>query len=206
MANIKLFNGMDFSGKSTLIKFIDYAMPNVFKLQKKFITPIDTLQKMIERNIWVPRDIFIPLLQKMVEEDISTYQVGAPILQDTLWIIKFSARLLAENSKNYLKEIDKLLHLIEKYPKMDSFYITTTTEERLKRYKMREISGERISASDKLLFSIEYFEETEKYYKDIIFNRFPNTQLIDTTFDSPELITKQLIKNQIFLSGLYEER
>jgi len=35
MAKIKLFSGMDFSGKSTIIKNIDAAMPGVFKVQKK---------------------------------------------------------------------------------------------------------------------------------------------------------------------------
>ena len=36
MSKIKLFTGMDFSGKTTIIKNIDMAMSGVFKIQKKF--------------------------------------------------------------------------------------------------------------------------------------------------------------------------
>ena len=37
MAKIKLFTGMDFSGKTSLINEIDLLMPGVFRVQKKFI-------------------------------------------------------------------------------------------------------------------------------------------------------------------------
>lgn len=62
MSKIKLFSGMDFSGKSTTISLINKRLPNVFKSQSKFITPIKTLEIMIDRDIWLPREKFIPLL------------------------------------------------------------------------------------------------------------------------------------------------
>ena len=65
MALIKLFSGMDFSGKSTTVQNLSIEMPGKFKCQQKFITPIQTLQEMIDNNIWIPRKDFIPLLQEM---------------------------------------------------------------------------------------------------------------------------------------------
>ena len=193
---------MDFSGKSTTIKMINSTMPNIFNCQKKFLTPIETLQKMIDQNIWLQRNEFIPLLRKMVETDILNYQKGAPILQDTLWVIKFCARLLADNSSDFQDEINILLDLVDRYPNMDSFYVTTTLERRMERYKVRLSMGKRISRSDKLLLSEDMFEKTEKYYKNIIFNRFPNTQIVDTTFDSPEQVVNRLMGEQVFLNDL----
>lgn len=202
MAKIKLFSGMDFSGKSTMISLIDRIMPNVFKPQKKFLTSICTLQKMIDQNVWLPRDRFIPLLISMVEEDVSNCAVDGPILQDTLWVIKFCARLLADSDNQYRDETNELLRLVGMYPDMDSFYATTTMDERLNRYYIRLSAGKRISRSDNLLFSTNEFEEIEMHYKSIIISRFPNTRTIDTTFDSPEEIAKSLLNDPVFLSDL----
>lgn len=108
MAEIKLFSGMDFSGKSTTIESIDKVMPGVFNRQQKFLTPIQTLQRMIDNNIWVPRDEFIPLLQKMVRDDLKDYKDNGPILQDTLWIIKFTSKLLVDGGKETYED-DRML-------------------------------------------------------------------------------------------------
>lgn len=202
MSKIKLFSGMDFSGKTTVINLVNNKMSNVFRCQSKFITPIKTLEIMIERNIWLPCDKFIPLLNKIVAKDIADYKDCGPILQDTLWVIKFVARLCAENIDKYYSEIIKLLQLIDSYPDMDSFYITATMNERMKRYNMRAASGKRISRSDKLLFSYDIFEKTEMYYRNIMLKFFPETKIIDTTFTSPENIVDNLMKEKTFLKDL----
>ena len=88
MSKIKLFTGMDFSGKTTIIKNIDMAMPGVFKIQKKFLTPIDTIEKVRKRDSWLPPEEWKPLLQNTVKQDIANYKENGPILQDSLWIIK----------------------------------------------------------------------------------------------------------------------
>lgn len=194
MNYIKLFSGMDFSGKSTIINGIYDSMPGVFKKSKKFLTPISTLQEMIDNNIWMPRDEFIPVLKELVITDIQTYRDNGFILQDTLWIIKFTARLLAEGDNINDREIHELLSLIKRYPDMDSYYITTTMEERRKRFVEREKSGKRISRSDRLLFEEGFFEEVEKCYKNILFEKFPKTYTIDTTNKSPETIIERLKK------------
>ncbi|MCD8022048.1 MAG: hypothetical protein LUF30_03410 [Lachnospiraceae bacterium] len=145
MALIKLFSGMDFSGKSTTIERVLVKIPNVFRKQSKFITPIETLQIMIDQNIWVPKEVFIPLLYELVTEDIKNYRECGPILQDTLWVIKFIARLWVEDGEHYEEEIQMLLRLVEQYPDMDSFYLTTTLEARRERYKNIFLTRKRIS-------------------------------------------------------------
>lgn len=205
MSTIKLFSGMDFSGKSTTINNLDRTMPGVFRCQQKFLTPIQTLQRMIDNNIWIPRDEFIPLLQEMVMTDIRNYKDSGLILQDTLWVIKFTSKLLVDGQNSFRNEIENLLNLIKCYPDMDSFYISTTMEERRKRYEMRVLSGERISRSDRLLFSGNMFEEVEKNYKNIIFERFPNTQIIDSTYKSTDQIVRELKDNMLFIRDIHQE-
>lgn len=202
MSKIKLFTGMDFSGKTTIIKNIDMAMPGVFKIQKKFLTPIDTIEKVRKRDSWLPPEEWKPLLQNTVMQDIANYKENEPILQDSLWIIKYIATKLEQNSAEDLEEIDALQKLLEQYPNMDSFYITTSIGERVKRLKERETLGKEITGSDKLLFNGEKFERVEKHYKDIVLKRFPNTKIIDTTNKTPEEISKYIMKDSNFLKGL----
>ena len=120
MAKIKLFSGMDFSGKSTIIKYIDVAIPGVFKCQKKFLTPINTIEKL--RGVWLPAEIWKPLLQESIREDIANYQDDGLVLQDSLWIIKYMATKLEKNSPEDFEEMDQLQQLLWRYPDMDSFY------------------------------------------------------------------------------------
>lgn len=77
MALIKLFSGMDFSGKSTTVQNLSIEMPGKFKCQQKFITPIQTLQEMIDNNIWIPRKDFIPLLQEMVLTVLTSCKINS---------------------------------------------------------------------------------------------------------------------------------
>ena len=202
MSKIKLFTGMDFSGKTTIIKNIDMAMPGVFKIQKKFLTPIDTIEKVRKRDSWLPPEEWKPLLQNTVMQDIANYKENEPILQDSLWIIKYIATKLEQNSKDDLEEIAILEKLLGKYPDMDSFYIAVSIEERLKRFKEREALGKEITGSDKLLLNRNKFERVEKHYKDIVLKRFPNTKIIDTTNKTPEEISKYIMKDSNFLKGL----
>ena len=202
MSKIKLFTGMDFSGKTTIIKNIDMAMPGVFKIQKKFLTPIDTIEKVRKRDSWLPPEEWKPLLQNTVEQDIANYKENGPILQDSLWIIKYIATKLEQNSAEDLEEINVLQKLLEQYPDMDSFYITTSIEERVKRLKERETLGKEITGSDKLLFNVEKFEKVERHYKNIVLKRFPNTKIIDTTNNAPGEIVQGILKDSNFLRDL----
>lgn len=204
MAEIKLFSGMDFSGKSTIIKIIENEMPGVFKVQKKFLTPIDMIKKVRTRDTWLPPEEWKPLLQKTVKEDIENYKENGLIMQDSLWIIKYIATKIEKNSQEDFEEIEILKKLLNKYPDMDSFYLTTTMEERINRFNLRESSGSEITGSDKLLFSREKFEKVENAYRELVLNRFPNTRIIDTTNKTPEEVAREIINDKNFLKNLYE--
>ena len=202
MAKIKLFSGMDFSGKTTIIKNIHMLMPGIFKIQKKFLTPIDTIQKVRERDTWLPPEEWKPLLQNTIKKDISDYQENGLILQDSLWIIKYLATTIEKGNPEDYEEIEQLSKLLENYPDMDSFYITTTIDERIKRLEMRIAEGKEITGSDKVLFSAEKFEKIEKNYRSIILKRFPDTKIIDTTYSTPEESVKDIIEDEIFLKDI----
>ena len=200
MSKIKLFSGMHFSGKTTIIKNIEVSMPGVFKVQRKFLTSIDTIEKV--RNTWLPPEEWKPLLQNTIKKDISNYKENGPILQDSLWIVKYIATKLEQNKSEDLEEIEILQHLLEQYPDMDSFYITTSIEERVKRLEEREKLGEKISGSDKLLYDSEKFEEVERNYKNIVLKRFPNTKIIDTTNSSPDETLQEILQDSNFKRDL----
>ena len=202
MSKIKLFTGMDFSGKTTIIKKIDIAKPNTFKVQKKFLTPIDTIEKVRKRDTWLPPEEWKPLLQNTVKKDIADYREDSPILQDSLWIIKYIATKIEQNNIEDLEEISILENLLEMYPDMDSFYITVSIEERIKRFKEREALGKEITGSDKLLLDTNKFERVEKHYKNIVLKRFPNTKIINTTNKTPDEIVDYIIKDSDFLKDL----
>ena len=202
MSKIKLFSGMDFSGKSTIIKNIDLAMPGVFKVQKKFLTPIDTIEKVRKRDTWLPPEEWKPLLQNTIKKDISDYKEDGMILQDSLWIIKYIATKLEDNSPEDYEEIEILNELLGQYPEMDSFYITVSIEERIKRLNIRKSLGEEITGSDKILFSKEKFERIEEYYRETVLKHFPNTKIIDTTNCSIEETVEKIINDSNFIRDL----
>ena len=53
MPKIKLFSGMDFSGKTTIINGINSKIPNTFKIKKKFLTSIDLIENVRKRDTWL---------------------------------------------------------------------------------------------------------------------------------------------------------
>ena len=65
MAKIKLFSGMDFSGKTTIVHNINEKLLNVFKIQKKFLTDINTIDKVRKLDYWLPPEEWKPLFKKL---------------------------------------------------------------------------------------------------------------------------------------------
>lgn len=52
-----------------------------------------------------------------------------------------------------------LKELLKNYPEMDSFYITVSMEERIKRFHERSKSGNEVTGSDKLIMDVDKFEK-----------------------------------------------
>jgi thymidylate kinase len=200
LAKIKLFSGMDFSGKTTTIKIIDATIPGIFKLQKKFLTPIHAIEKL--RGTWLPTELWKPLLQGIIIEDIINCREDVPVLQDTLWIIKYIATKLKKNSSDDYVEIKQFQQLLSRFPEMDSFYLTATTHERMRRFCMRESIEGKLSESDRMLLSTEEFEKIEYCYRIILLNRFPNTRIIDTSDIAPEQVARIIMQDKDFQKDL----
>ena len=85
---------------------------------------------------------------------------------------------------------------------MDSFYITVSIEERMKRFQERAKMGNEITGSDKLLMDKNKFKKVEQIYKNIIMQYFPNTRIIDTTDINPEQTVELIIKDKNFIKDL----
>lgn len=202
MSKIKLFSGMDFSGKTTIINEIDNKIPNTFKVKKKFLTPIKLIETVRKRDEWLSPEEWKPLLQENIKEDIENYREDGLILLDSLWIIKYLAGKIEKNSEEDKEEICILKNLLKNYPSMDSFYITTSMEERIKRLQERTKKGNEITGSDKLIMNKDKFERTEQIYRNLVLEFFPNTKIVDTTEISVEETIELIIKDKNFIKDL----
>ena len=202
MPKIKLFSGMDFSGKTTIINGINSKIPNTFKIKKKFLTSIDLIENVRKRDTWLSPEEWKPLLQKNIQMDIDNYKEDGLVLLDSLWIIKYLAGKIEKGDKEDEEEICILKELLKKYPQMDSFYITVSMEERIKRFYERSKWGEEITGSDKLIMDVKKFEEREKNYKKIVLETFPNTKIIDTTNISLKETIELIINDKNFVKDM----
>ena len=202
MPKIKLFSGMDFSGKTTIVNGINKKIPNTFKIKKKFLTPIDLIENVRKMDTWLSPEEWKPLLQKNIQMDIDNYKEDGLVLLDSLWIIKYLAGKIEKGDKEDEEEICILKELLKKYPQMDSFYITVSMEERIKRFYERSKLGEEITGSDKLIMDVKKFEEREKNYKKIVLETFPNTKIIDTTNISLKETIELIINDKNFVKDM----
>ena len=202
MPKIKLFSGMDFSGKTTIINGINSKIPNTFKIKKKFLTSIDLIENVRKMDTWLSPEEWKPLLQKNIQMDIDNYKEDGLVLLDSLWIIKYLAGKIEKVDKEDEEEICILKELLKKYPQMDSFYITVSMEERIKRFYERSKLGEEITGSDKLIMDVKKFEEREKIYKKIVLETFPNTKIIDTTNISLKETIELIINDKNFVKDM----
>lgn len=202
MSKIKLFSGMDFSGKTTIIEGINKKIPNKFKIKKKFLTPIKLIETVRKREEWLSPEEWKPLLQRNIKKDIEDYREDGLILLDSLWVIKYLAGKIEKNNKEDEEEIVILKNLLRNYPSMDSFYITTSIDERVKRLQERTKLGNEITGSDKLIMDEDKFKRTEQIYKNLVLEYFPNTKIVDTTEISIEETINLIIEDENFIQDM----
>jgi thymidylate kinase len=202
MSKIKLFSGMDFSGKTTIINGINEKIPNTFKIKRKFLTPIDLIENVRKRDTWLSPEEWKPLLQENIQKDIENYKEDELVLLDSLWIIKYLAGKIEKGDKEDDEEISILIELLKKYPQMDSFYITVSMEERIKRFHERAKLGKEVTGSDKLIMDADKFEKREKIYKKIVLEIFPNTKIVDTTNIEPKETIELIINDKDFIKDM----
>ena len=202
MSKIKLFSGMDFSGKTTIIEGINNRIPNKFKIKKKFLTPIKLIETVRKRKEWLSPEEWKPLLQENIKKDIEDYREDGLILLDSLWVIKYLAGKIEKDNKEDEEEIFILKDLLRNYPSMDSFYITTSIDERVKRLQERTKLGNEITGSDKLIMDEDKFKRTEQIYKNLVLEYFPNTKIVDTTEISIEETINLIIEDENFIQDM----
>ena len=202
MSKIKLFSGMDFSGKTTIIEGINNRIPNKFKIKKKFLTPIKLIETVRKREEWLSPEEWKPLLQENIKKDIEDYREDGLILLDSLWVIKYFAGKIEKNNKEDEEEILILKNLLRNYPSMDSFYITTSIDERVKRLQERTKLINEITGSDKLIMDEDKFKRTEQIYKNLVLEYFPNTKIVDTTEISIEETINLIIEDENFIQDM----
>ena len=85
---------------------------------------------------------------------------------------------------------------------MDSFYITTSIDERVKRLQERTKLGNEITGSDKLIMDEDRFKRTEQIYKNLVLEYFPNTKIVDTTEISIEETINLIIEDENFTQDM----
>lgn len=181
-----LFSGMDFSGKSTLAKGVSAAIESPHVSRHRFLAPVDPIQGMIDAGAWLPRPEFVQRLLRFVVDDRAA-RVGATefVLQDSLWFLKFAARLLTEEPNRYRAETEALLDIAQTIKPLGSFYLTASHADRVSRLYGREVSGAIVTKSDRLVRDRGAFEATDLQYRALVDECFPNTVVLDSSSMSP---------------------
>jgi len=203
---IILISGMDFSGKSTTVDEIERLSPGDVTTQSKLISsPGNNVawQKRLlvkahfeSHGLQKPQD-YESLILKALEFDIAQFQNSdtsvTPIIQDTLFMLKRYAKVIQKNSS--LAILEKYRELIALLPEMDSVYLTTTPQERMRRFYDRSRSNIKITGTDKLLLeNPDSFFQLDEIYQQQVLQRFPNTRIIDTTNTTPTESAKSIIE------------
>ena len=203
---IMLISGMDFSGKSTIIKEIPKLLRYNVITQEKLLSPPENNEvwkkvkalksSKIYQSEWndKQRSEYDWLVYEALKYDLEHYiPPNTQTIQDSVLLMKRLARtILQDNDKELL---EKHHELVNHLPNMDSIFLTTTPTERLRRFNIRQGNGGNISRTDNLLIhDPEKFFDLSKIYQDQIIKRFPNTVIIDTTNATPVESAKKIIK------------
>ncbi|MCL2570269.1 MAG: hypothetical protein FWE16_03630 [Firmicutes bacterium] len=155
-----------------------------------------------ENNVWYTNNkSWEPTLERIIkvtEKDIASYRDdGRVIICDNFWLFKLLVGVyaLGDGSEQI---INKMRQLLKSLPEMDSYFITASTKVKLERAKIRE-QETGISPSDSLLINHpEIYEKREQIFKDLIFWRFPNTTIIDTSDKTPKQLANEIANDGIF--------
>ena len=196
---------MDFSGKSTIVNEIADKYPQKFIKQEKMISPqkanlwwqkVLAIKRTIDASvIWnaEQKREYWELVYKAVKYDIEhiTPQ-NTNVVQDSVYMIKSLSKNIQKNEMGEL--LDDYKNLVPMLPEMQSVYLTTTPEERLKRLEARKGTGFKLSLTDALLQrDFDRFLDLNEIYKAQIQQRYPETIVVDTTNATPrETVTSIL--------------
>ena len=186
-----LIEGMDLSGKSTIIKCLS-EMLNVKDVKKRTLCENCELYDFTvaqSKKGNLSQDVINQLYVLSIRVDMDNYKPKKEgiVLQDSYSALRTYA-LAQKQYPERIKELDKLL---KGFPKPEfAFYLTASTEERLRRNAKRD---KPMAYMEKLLVSNpKEFEEIEKNLREITTKLF-GAEVIDTQDISPEGVAMYII-------------
>lgn len=182
-----LIEGMDLSGKTTITKYLSEIL-DVDRIQKRILSDdcaiYDFTVAQSKKGKLHP-ELINKLYTLAISEDLYNYKPkdNGIILQDSYFALRSYALMKQKYPDTLAKEVYKLLQLFPK-PEL-AFYLTASTEERLKRNDKRD---KPMAYMEKLLVSNpREFETIEKNLRDITTSLF-NVEIINTQDKKPNEI------------------
>lgn len=182
-----LIEGMDLSGKTTIIKYLAEIM-NIDMIQERTLSGnsaiFDFTVAQSKKGQLHP-DLINKLYTLAINEDLYNYkpQENRIILQDSYFALRSYALMKQNYPDTLAKDVYKLLQL---FPKPELvFYLTASTEERIKRNLKRD---KPMAYMEKLLMTNpKEFELIERNLQDITTSLF-DAEIINTQNKKPNEI------------------
>ena len=213
MAKIKLFSGLDFSGKSTIAGLFHETYKDKTILRHKFIS--DEPEVLAFKSDWRAKghnqvwygnvEDYKPILDWIIgiyEKDISNFSCHDKIvICDSIWLFKLLSGAIDMGgfSEEYIERVKDVLR---KLPDMDSYYITAPHEEKEKRAHKRALAQELTPADRSVLDNPVSYKNRERIYRELVFDRFPDTRVLDSGEMSPKEMLDVLQADAKFMEGL----
>ena len=182
-----LIEGMDLSGKTTITKYLSEIL-KVDKIQQRTLsddTAIYDFTVAQSKKGKLHQDLINKLYTLAISEDLYNYKPkeNCLILQDSYFALRSYALMKQKYPNTLSKEVYKLLQLFPK-PEL-TFYLTASTEERIRRNKKRD---KPMAYMEKLLMSNpKEFETIEKNLREITTSLF-DAEVINTEDKKPNEI------------------
>lgn len=190
-----LIEGMDLSGKTTITKYLSGIM-DVKRIQRRTISDSCKIYDFAvaqSKEGKLHTDLINKLYTLAISEDLYNYEPNSNgiILQDSYFALRSYALMKQKYPDTLAKEVYRLLQLFPK-PEL-AFYLTASTEERLRRNEKRD---KPMAYMEKLLVSNpEEFEAIEKNLRDVTTSLF-GAEVINTQGKKPNEIALY-IRNRI---------
>lgn len=182
-----LIEGMDLSGKTTITRYLSEIL-KIDKIQERTLSDncaiYDFTVAQSKKGKLHP-DLINKLYTLAISEDLCNYKPenDSIILQDSYFALRSYALMKEKYPNTLAKEVYKLLQLFPK-PEL-TFYLTASTEERLRRNEQR---NKPMAYMEKLLVSNpREFEIIEKNLRDITTSLF-EVEVINTQGKKPNEI------------------
>lgn len=182
-----LIEGMDLSGKTTITKYLSGIL-GVDRVQQRTLSDDCAIYNFTvaqSKKGKLPPDLINKLYTLAIMEDLYNYMPAdnGIILQDSYFALRSYALMKQKYPDTLAKEVYRLLQL---FPKPEfAFYLTASTEERLRRNEKRD---KPMAYMEKLLVSSpREFETIENNLRDITTSLF-DAEIINTQGKKPNEI------------------